>query len=441
VSPEAKPARRGLAALSQALRGPAEVSAEQRRLLGVLGLTFLLNQYDMALIGLALPQIQAGLGVAEQHAGLLVGAVRFGAVGSLALALFADRAGRRRLLLLTILGFTACTTLTAFARTPAEFAALQFLARACIGAEEVVAIVVVAEVLAARARGWGFGALAVFGALGHGAAAAAYAFVEVLPFGWRALYALGILPLLLLAWIRRGLRETPRFERERAARAAVGGGGALEPLRQLLSAYPGRLAALVSAVLAFGFTSASALSFVSKTLQEVHGFAPHQVTLFILGGGAAAMAAYPAAGLLSDRFGRRRVICAGLLAHALGAAWFYGASGAAVVPAWIAMMFGFMGCDVLFGALGTELFPTSYRSTASGVRMIALAAGGTLGLVVEGLLFPIAGSHGAAITWMASAAGLALLVIALSIPETALRELEEIAPAPPTPRARTGGTP
>jgi putative MFS transporter len=388
----------------------------------------------MALVGLALPQIQADLGVAEQDAGPLVAAVRLGAVGALVLALAADRVGRRKLLLATILGFTACTTLTAFARTAGEFMGLQFCARACITAEEVVAIVVVAEELAARTRGWGLGVLAVFGALGHGLAAAAYAFVAVLPFGWRALYALGALPLLILAWIRRGLRETRRFEAQRNARDAAGGASLLQPVRDLVAVYPGRLLALVSAVGTFGFISATALSFVSKTLQEVHGYAPHQVTLLVLGGGALAIASYPLAGVLSDRFGRRRVVVGGLLALAVGTVCFYNASGLALPPAWVAMMFGFMGCDVLFGALGSELFPTSYRATASAVRMIALAAGGALGLLVEGLLYPLAGSHAGTITWMAPASAVAVLVVALSIPETAVRELEEIAP-----RATSGG--
>jgi hypothetical protein len=93
------------------------------------------------------------------------------------------------------------------------------------------------------------------------------------------------------------------------------------------------------------------------------------------------------------------------------------------------MMFTFMGCDVLFGALGSELFPTCYRSTASGVRLLASSVGGALGLWVESLLFPLAGSHATAITWMMAAAVVAPLIILLFIPETAARELEEVSPA------------
>jgi putative MFS transporter len=395
----------------------------------VLGVTFLLNQYDMAILGLALPQIQAGLGVREEEVGQLMAGVRLGAVGALALALLADRIGRRTLLLGTILGFTLCTTLTAFAPGPREFLALQFGARAFITAEEVIAIVVVAEELAASDRGWGLGILAAFGALGHGLSSVVFGFVDVLPFGWRALYVVGAIPLLVIAWIRRGLRETHRFETERAARKEEGLAALLQPVRDLLILYPRRMAALAAAVVAFGFVVATALSFVSKTLQEVHGYAPPQVTILFICGGALAMVGYAVSGVLADRLGRRRVMIAGLLLNGLGVALFYNASGALVIAAWIGMMFTFMGCDVLFGALGSELFPTSYRSTASAVRMMALTVGGVSGLWVEGVLYPLAGTHGAAITWMVAAAVVAPLVLLLFIPETAARELEEIAPA------------
>ena len=86
--------------------------------------------------------------------------------------------------------------------------------------------------------------------------------------------------------------------------------------------------------------------------------------------------------------------------------------------------------DVLFGALGSELFPTSYRSTASGVRSAVGTVGGSAGLWLEGWLYPMAGSHAEAITWMLGLAWIAPVVVLLLLPETARRELEDIAPSP-----------
>ena len=88
----------------------------------------------------------------------------------------------------------------------------------------------------------------------------------------------------------------------------------------------------------------------------------------------------------------------------------------------------FTGLDVLFAALGSELFPTSYRSTASGVRAAVATLGGALGLWLEGSLFAVTGSHSEAITLMLAAVLVSPLLVALFLPESARLELEEISP-------------
>ncbi len=412
------------------VRPPDELGSAHWRLLGVLGATLLVNQYDMAILGLALPQIQAGLGVSDAEVGPFLAVVKLGVVPALLLAFLADQRGRRRLLLWTILGFTLCTSLTALAQTPAQFLTLQLLARAFITAEEMIAIVVVTEELDARTRGFGLGVLAALGALGHGLAASVFAFVDVLPFGWRALYVVGIAPLLGLAWIRRSLRETRRFESERVALEETRGlESALRPLRELVRTYPRRLLALAFAIAPFSFVVFTALSFVSKTLQEVHGYEPRHVTFLFLSAGIVAPIGMVLTGTLADRLGRRRIMIFASVLNALAIAFFYRASGASLVAAWAFMMFTFVGLDLLFGALGSELFPTSHRSTASAVRSLVATLAAALGLWTEGQIFPLAGSHATAILWMLPLAVVPPAVIALFVPETASRELEEIAPA------------
>jgi len=403
-----------------------ELRRRQWRLLGLLGTAELFDHYDIGILTLALVQIQAGLAIAEGEVGEVVSLIRLGAIPALLAGVLADRFGRRRLLLATILGFTAATFATAFVQTPAQFAAVQMLARACLYAETALAVVVLAEELSAAGRGWGIGVLGALGTLGHGVAAIAFAFVDVLPFGWRALYALGVLPLLAVAWLRRSLPETQRFERERARRA--GSSESLRPLLALLRAYPGRLATLLAALAPLEFAAIVAVTFMAKTLQEQHGYAPGQVTLLYVTGGALAIVGNILAGSWSDRFGRRGTICALLFVVGGAAFGFYRAESWIVAPLWILMVFATQGLEVLFKALGSELFPTSYRSTASSVRAMVGTLAGSLGLWLESQLYPIAGSHALAITWMLPTLVLPLLVVVLRVPETATRELEQIAP-------------
>jgi putative MFS transporter len=412
----------------RAIGAPA-LSQRQWRVLGVLGAANVIDSYDFALLSLALPQIQTGLGVAEADVGGVMAFVRLGVIPAIVFTLLADSAGRRRLLLITIIGFTLCTGLTAFSRNAVEFVVLQFLGRVFVAGETMLAIVVITEELDADNRGWGIGMLGALGALGHGLASLIYSTVDLLPHGWRALYFLGILPLLLVAWFRRTLRETARFERHRAERSPEAGlRGLVRPLRSLLRMYPGRMLAIAVAVVPFAFYAETVMFFPSKFLQEAHGYSPAHVAAMYLTLGVLGLAGNLVAGSLGDRLGRKRLLVAGLLVHASAAVSFYNVAGWSLPILWGLMVMSITMILVLLGALGSELFPTSYRSTASGVRQALSTAAAAFGLWLEGYLYLASGSHAASITIMLAAAPVAPLAVALLLPETAGRELEEISP-------------
>src|SRR5579859_7960330 len=92
------------------------------------------DSYDGALLGLALKQIQRGLGIAEANLGNMLSIIRLGYLVSLLLSPLADVFGRRRLLLYTIGGYTLFTALSAITQEERTFVAAQFLARAFSGA-------------------------------------------------------------------------------------------------------------------------------------------------------------------------------------------------------------------------------------------------------------------------------------------------------------------
>ena len=95
----------------------------------------------------------------------------------------ADRLGRRRVFLAAIFGMSVGTVLSGFASTPAFFVVCQMITRTFLVAAIACAVVIVAEALPARNRGWGVGILGSLGSFGFGLGALLYAFIDDLPFG------------------------------------------------------------------------------------------------------------------------------------------------------------------------------------------------------------------------------------------------------------------
>jgi predicted MFS family arabinose efflux permease len=243
----------------------------------------------------------------------------------------------------------------------------------------------------------------------------------MLPYGWRALYFLGAIPLIYVLWLRRRLPETKRFAASEHKQEW------LRPMLALFTNYPGRMAILVAMVLPAAFAAANIVTFQSKFLQTEHGWHPAQVSIMVIVGGMVAILGATTAGSLSDRFGRRGVLSIAILTFVACFGLFYGvASGPVLIPLWIVGIFAFLMCDVLIGAMSAELFPTSHRTLASAVRYFFWILAGSAALYLEGALYDKYGNHGIAVALLLLPAPLSLIPIWF-LPEPAKKSLEEVA--------------
>jgi MFS family permease len=168
--------------------------------------------------------------------------------------------------------------------------------------------------------------------------------------------------------------------------------------------------------------------FVSKYLQEAHGWSPANVATLTFMGGALAIIGNPLGGWLSDRHGRRPIGAIFAFGYAVALLLFYTVGGLLLPVLWIAYVFFSMGTDVTLSAYRTELFPTSMRSSAGGATHFVSVTGGIVGLIAVSALYGVVGSTWTAILIVASLTLLIPIAIWFLFPETARRSLDEIAP-------------
>jgi AAHS family benzoate transporter-like MFS transporter len=407
---------------------PPDLTERQWRVLGLVALVSLFEMYDLYLFSLNLSQIQKDLEIAEADLGFLGAMVRAGSLLAIPMTLAADRFGRRRMLLVTIVGYTALTGATALAPNATTFVVFQTLARGFATAETILAVVVIVEEFAPENRGWGIGALGAIQAMGAGLASFAFMFVDVLPFGWRALYFIGLGPLILIAYWRRTLPETRQFELHAADRADddLSFATMIQPMIDLARQNTARLAALAAAVAVLSISLSPAMFLAPKYLQDVHNWTPQSVGLLTFFAGAFAVVANPLAGWLSDRHGRRPVAAIFAAFLAFATIGFYQAAGVVIPLFWVFLLFGGMGCGVMLNAFGAEMFPTSQRSTASGIRHASSTLGDVSGLALLSILFGVMGSNYAAATLLVTASLLVPFIVYGAFPETAGRNLSAL---------------
>jgi len=410
---------------------PHGVSPLQLRLLGFLTFAMFFENYDLSLLGNALPQIGASFGLSKAELGDFTSATRFGALPAFFLIPLADRLGRRRILLACVIGMSLGSALTATSQTAVQFVLFQILTRTFIVTASVVTFVVITEEFPAENRGWGIGMLGGVSAIGFGAGALTYGFVNSLPFGWRALYMIGLAPLLLFPALRRGIAETRRWN-EHSARLLSAASwttaitGAFAPIAELYRLHPRRALALG---LLGGLSAAGtgvAFQFISEFLQTERGWTPGTFAALSVTFGAFGIIGNPVSGRLGDRIGRRAIAAVVLTLFPLCAFAFYAGPAWLVALPWTAMVFLSMASSVTTRALATELFPTALRGTGGGSLALLETLGVAAGLFVYARGMEWLGRQDLVIPLVSLATLFAALAVLL-LPETARRELEEIA--------------
>lgn len=385
--------------------------AERRTFWACLG-GWSLDALDVQMFSLAIPALVASFGLSRSEAGL-IGAVTLvaAALGGWLGGLAADRIGRVRALQITVLWFAVATFLAAFAQSFAQLLTLKALQGIGFGAEWAAGAALMAEAIGPEHRGRALGAVQGGWALGWGAAVllatAAFSVLDQ-ETAWRALFACGLAPALLLLYLRRSVPE-PARPVGRPPRPPAGSLAIFAPgLRRVTV-----LATLLGLGAHGGFHAL--FTWLPTYLSVERGASVLGTGLYL----AIIIAAFGlgclVAGGLVDRLGRRRTVA------------LYAAGCMALVVLYLLLPVGGTGLLLLGAPLGfctagipaslaalfSELFPDGLRGTGMGFCYNAgRLASGLLPLGV-GLLSEILGLGPAIGLSALGAYGLVLLAVAL----------------------------
>ncbi|MGA7609471.1 MAG: MFS transporter [Xanthobacteraceae bacterium] len=363
-------------------------------ILAFLGIMF--DAADFALFGAALPPIAREFGLGPAQAG---GLATIGLVGAFAGALFwgtvSDYIGRRASFLATVSIFALFTGLVAASWNVLALATFRFLSNFGLGGEVPVTLTLASEFSPGRIRGRMTGTM--MAAFPVGLVVAAALSLAIVPnLGWRALFVVGVVPAVLLFFVRRYMPESVRYQLSRGEvdeaqrtveeieRQALGSGKSA-PMQAIAPAgatadtakrgvtvfalfEDGRARRTILLwIVSFCFLwSSNGILFMLPTILTQRGFALTQAISFQLVQSLAAVVGYAACGFLIDWYGRRPVLFLYYFIGAFFHLWFAQATGLWMYAAIAAV--GWVNPGV-FGATGiyvSELHPTYLRATAVG---------------------------------------------------------------------------
>jgi len=406
-----------------------EANSRVRRVFWTCSVAWALDSMDALVYGFMIPTLMTVFGITLLQA-QAINSANFvtSALGGWIGGWLCDRYGRARLLQFTILWFSFFSFLSGFAADYRELMVCRVLQGLGFGAEWAVGAVLLGEMIAPAHRGKAVGTVQSAAPIGTGLAAVlAGPVVAMLPagYGWRVVFWVGMLPALLVFFVRRADDDSEVYlqmrQRLRAEKRKVHVWAIFAP-RML------RITALAS-LLAIGIQGAaySVSNYLTVFLHNERGLSTSLAGVYVLLNSAGGFFGTQVNAHCSDRLGRRamfRLFGAGFVLMAS----FYllaplGNSAWTLLP--VGMIYGFFqfGLYSSFGPYFTELFPTEMRGSGQAFAY-------NLGRAMSGLVFsiPVAliAAHHRVSTGMLVMAlsGIACAIVAtLLLPETAGRDL------------------
>lgn len=401
----------------------SELSAQQRNSLLAAGLSWFFSGFDVMLYSALLPQLLPALSMSKAVAGSLTTLLLIATgLGSFLFGFLADRYGRKRMLIYSVLTFSFSTFLCGLAPNIIALAICRIAIGLGMGGEWTCGAALLAESWPSNLRARAMGIVQSGYAIGYALAVVVTGGLAPLA-GWRGLFCLGLLPAFFTLWLQKNVAEPAIWSAQSKPTATTSA-----EKRVLWRAALARLLALLS-MNTFGlFAWWGLFSWMPAYLalplaQGGRDFRVLGTVTFVVVINLAGMVpGYLFFGSVADAIGRKKTVILYLLAAAVLVPFF----AAARQPAWI-LIFGcitaFFGSGFFTGSgtLASELFPTRIRAVALGLSYNLARSFSALAPLLIGRL-----GENRGLSWAFLACGVAYALAGLSalfIPETSGRDL------------------
>ncbi len=397
------------------------LTAKERSAFGACVGGWALDAMDVQMYSFVIPTLIATWGITRGQAGVLgTAALLASAGGGWIAGWVADRYGRVRTLQVAIAWFAVFTFLSGVAQNYQQLFLVRALLGVGFGGEWAAGAVLLGEVMRPEHRGKALGVMQAGWAVGWGAAALLYAlFFSIMPaaIAWRALFLIGILPAVLVFFVRRYVQEPEIYLKSRAELAASGDKPSfLEIFRPPLLRVT-VLGGLMGTGAQGGYYAVT--TWLPTFLRTERHLSVLDSAGYLAVSIAGAFFGYLSGGILADRIGRRMTflvfaVGAGAIAVIYTSVSF--GNGAMLL---LGFPLGFFASGV-FSAMGpffTEHFPTRVRGVGQGFAYNVGRATGALFPTLVGVLSAKM-ALGQAIGIFAGAAYATMAVAAFLLPET-----------------------
>lgn len=413
----------------------SSVTPAQRRTLLAASLGWMLDAFDVMLYALVLTHIMRELGMSKGIAGLLNTLTLLASgIGGVLFGFIADRIGRTRALMLSILTYSFCSFASGLSTSIQMLAAFRFLLGLGMGGEWNTGATLVAETWPTQLRARALAIVQSSWAIGY-ALAALVAGIVLRYANWRVVFFVGIIPALVTLWIRRSVPESEMWQQQQrlASNSRTAAGAQRDDSSsfwRLFTPPYGRSTFFLLLLNFFGlFGWWGLFSWIPPYLslpvsQGGRGFGLMGTTTLLLFLNLAGMfPGYLSYGFVADRLGRRKSFVLYLLLTAILVPLY-----AAAREPWALLILGavvaFFGTGFFSGSglMGSEIFPTRLRARAlgftyNGARTLSSVAPFAIGYVGQ--------RHGLSAAFYLSAASFLLASLtATQLPETVGKELD-----------------